>query len=92
VVCRECQIPFHQTYNPFQACPVNKCRQGEYLHQRDDDNPETVRARFKTFYGQTAPLIDYYKEAGLLIEIDGEADVDTITERMLRPIRQLRGE
>jgi adenylate kinase len=92
VVCRECQIPFHQTYNPFQTCPVDKCRQGEYLYQRDDDNPETVRARLKTFYGQTAPLIDYYKEVNLLIEIDGEAGVDKITERILRPIRQLKGE
>ena len=64
IICKECQTPFHQVFNPFKNCPYNKCT-GEYLYQRDDDKPETVRARLETFHRQTEPLISYYREAGL---------------------------
>jgi len=89
IICKECQTPFHKIFNPFKSCPFNKC-EGEYLYQRDDDNPETVRARLKTFYGQTAPLIDYYGTAGLLIEIEGEGDVSEITAKVLDAARSLQ--
>ena len=56
IICRECQTPFHKTFNPFQNCPFQKC-EGEFLYQRDDDKPETVRARLETFHRQTEPLI-----------------------------------
>ena len=82
LICRECQTPFHKEFNPFKRCPFNKC-QGEYLYQRDDDKPETIRARLVTFYNQTAPLIDYYRQAGLLIEVEGEGNVAEVTARTL---------
>lgn len=88
IICRECQTPFHKVFNPFKQCPFGKC-QGEYLYQRDDDNPNTVRARLQTYHRQTAPLIDYYKAAGLLVEIEGEGDVAQITARVLAAARQL---
>ena len=88
IICKECQTPFHKIFNPFKSCPFNKC-EGEYLYQRDDDNPETVRARLKTFYGQTAPLIEYYRTAGLLIEIEGEGDVSEVTAKVLDAARNL---
>ena len=70
LVCRNCQTPYHMTFNPPQVVGVCDICQGE-LYQRADDNPETIRARLKTYHAQTVPLIDYYKIAGLLIEIDG---------------------
>jgi adenylate kinase len=88
LICRECQATFHVVYNPFETCPYNKC-EGEYLYQRDDDKPETVRARLKTYHNQTAPLIDYYRDAGLLVEVDGEGDVSEVTERTLAAARSL---
>lgn len=91
LICRECQVPFHKVYNPFKACPYNKC-QGEYLYQRDDDKPETVRARLKTFQEQTAPLIEYYRRANLLITIPGENPVDEVTRIILDEVRSLRTE
>jgi len=42
-----------------------------------------VRARLKTFHTQTAPLIGYYKDAGVLVEIDGEGDVSAVTARTM---------
>src|SRR5262245_19895776 len=59
LICRECQVPFHRTANPFVACPHGRCA-GEHLYQRTDDSPETVRARLVTYHKQTAPVIDYY--------------------------------
>lgn len=88
MICRECQTPFHKIHHPFKTCPYNRC-QGEYLYQRDDDKPETVQARLKTFHGQTAPLINYYTKAGLLTKIDGEAEASEITARMLVAIEAL---
>jgi adenylate kinase len=88
IICKECQTPFHKVFNPFKSCPYNKCH-GEYLYQRDDDRPETVRARLKTFHRQTEPLINYYQEAGLLVDVDGEGEVAAITERMLAAAESL---
>lgn len=88
IICKECQTPFHKIFNPFQRCPYNKCA-GEYLYQRDDDKPETVRARLETYHTQTAPLIDYYDQAGLLIEIEGEGEVSEITKRTLAAVQRL---
>lgn len=89
LICRECQTPFHKIYNPFKSCPYNKCH-GQYLYQRDDDKPETVRARLKTFHQQTAPLVDYYRQAGLLIEIDGEGEVAEVTKKILAAAERLK--
>src|SRR4029453_4116893 len=56
LICRECQVPFHRTANPFQTCPHGRCA-GEHLYQRTDDAPETVRARLVTFHRHTEPVI-----------------------------------
>jgi adenylate kinase len=88
VICRECQTPFHKIFNPFQTCPFDKCT-GEHLYQRDDDKPETVKARLETYHTQTAPVLDYYKQAGLMIEINGEGSVKEITQQILQAITQL---
>lgn len=88
LICRECQTPFHKEFNPFTKCPFDKCN-GEYLYQREDDKPETVRARLRTYYEQTSPLIDYYQKAGLLITINGEKAIDEVTQDILEAVRQL---
>jgi len=81
VICRECQRPFHRIFNPFQTCPESRC-QGEFLYQRDDDKPETVRARLETFHAQTRPLIDHFEERDLLDRIDGLGSLDDVTSRI----------
>ena len=52
------------------------------LFQRPDDNEATVAERLKVYDGQTRPLIDFYREQGLLREIDGEGELDEVTERL----------
>jgi len=77
VICRECQATFHKTFNPFHTCPHGKC-QGEYLYQRDDDRPETVRSRLKVFWEQTSPLVDYYRNKGVLVEVNGDQPMEAV--------------
>jgi adenylate kinase len=65
-VC-SCGESYHvSTLNGETHC--KKC--GKELYQREDDNPQTVGARLETYFSQTAPLINYYKEQGKLVTID----------------------
>ncbi|MGD9100320.1 MAG: adenylate kinase [Anaerolineae bacterium] len=77
LICRECQATFHKLFNPFQICPHNKC-QGEHLYQRDDDKAETVRSRLGVYQEQTSPLIDYYRDRGVLVEVDGDQSLEAV--------------
>jgi len=75
-LCRLCQAPYTRLGdNGPTSC--TKCP-GE-LYQRSDDQPETVKARLKVYFSETAPLISYYQNQGKLCEIDGEGAIDTIT-------------
>jgi len=76
-ICRKCQAPFHVDFNPFRSCPYNKCH-GEYLYQRDDDKPQTVRSRLKVYWEQTSPLISYYRDTGVLVEINGDQAIEAV--------------
>ena len=89
-ICRACQTPFHTKFKPPAKEGICDVCGGE-LYQRDDDKPETVRARLGTFHKQTAPLIDFYTEAGLLTEVDGEGEVAEVTERVIATIKEMAG-
>ncbi len=78
-ICRSCQHTFHKMFNPFQTCPYDRC-EGEHLYQREDDKPEVVGARLDTYNENTAPLIDYYDNLGLLVRIDGMQDIEKVTQ------------
>jgi adenylate kinase len=88
LICRNCQTPYHKQFKPPKKPDVcDNC--GGALYQRDDDNPNTVRARLRTFHGQTEPLIEYYDKAGLLHEISGEGEVSQVVERSVSAARNL---
>ena len=86
MICRACQSPYHQLFKPPRQTGICDSCRGE-LYQRADDNPTTVRARLVTFHGQTEPLIAYYRQAGLLHEIDGEGALAEINARSLAALR-----
>ena len=88
LICRECQVPFHRTAKPFRVCPVGRCN-GEHLHQRPDDAPDTVRARLATYHRQTAPVIDYYRLIDLLITVPGDGPIEAVTRVTLDAVRHL---
>ena len=77
--CVNCGATYHVEFNPPKkegVCDV--C--GEKLILRDDDKPETVQNRLTVYHEQTQPLIDYYKKAGVLAEVDGTQDMDKVFE------------
>ena len=59
---------------------------GGELIQRKDDNIETVENRINVYEEQTAPLIGYYKEAGSLVDFDGEASLDEVFDAIVQAI------
>jgi adenylate kinase len=77
--CRNCQTPYHEINSPPKV--AGRCdRCGGELYQRPDDSPETVRKRLEVYFAETAPLIDYYKQAGKLVEINGEGEIGKVRE------------
>jgi adenylate kinase len=79
-ICFSCQTPYHIKFHPSKTSGVcDKC--GGKLYQREDDKPDAVRARLKTFHKQTEPLIERYRREGLLITLDGEGDINSIAQR-----------
>lgn len=81
-VCKTCGSSYHVKYNPPKEDGVCDKDQGPLI-QRDDDTEATVKTRIKVYFEQTAPLIDYYKAQGLLDNIDGKEDIDTIRKEIV---------
>ena len=79
----KCGQTYHIVYNPPKkenVCDV--C--GEALVLRDDDKPETVKKRLDVYHDQTQPLIDYYKAAGVLAEVDGTKDLEAVFQDIVK--------
>jgi adenylate kinase len=86
--CRACGAMYHQLFSPPQAEGVcDRC--GGELYQRPDDTPETQKHRIQVYFEQTAPLIDYYRERGLLAEVDGRPGIDEIQAELVSIVQGL---
>lgn len=79
-MCPDCGAAYHVSMYAEPTC--RKC--SGKLYQRDDDREETVMNRLKVYTEKTAPLIAYYEAAGKLVTVDGDANVDTVTESILK--------
>ena len=83
--CRQCGSVYHERFQPPRE--AGRCDQcGGELYQREDDKPETARRRLEVYAQQTAPLIDYYRERGKLVEIDGHKSVEEVAENLLAAV------
>jgi len=80
-LCRNCQSPYHVVSAPPQREGVcDKC--GGELYQRVDDSDATVRNRLQVYETQTSPLLDYYRQRGLLRTVSGEGAVEKIRQAL----------
>ncbi len=87
--CRAQGHIYHSLYNPPKIAGV--CDEdGSELYQRDDDQPATVERRIRVYLEQTSPLIAHYRQAGLLVEVDGTQPIEHVTQDLLAAI-QLEG-
>ncbi len=76
---------YHEKHNPPKM--AGKCDvDGSELYQRDDDKPATVENRIRVYMAQTSPLIEYYRNKGLLAEIDGMQPIDDVTADLMAAI------
>lgn len=75
--CVGCGATYHIVYNPTKEEGICDTCGGELI-LRDDDKPETVENRLKVYHEQTQPLIDFYKNKGVLAEVDGTVDMDDV--------------
>jgi adenylate kinase len=83
--CRECGSMYHIIYDPpTNAAHCNKCH-GE-LYQRDDDHEDIVRSRLDVYDQQTAPLLRYYRDRGVMMEVDGTGGREAVLDRIRQGI------
>jgi len=83
--CPVCGRVYHELYNPpreLYICDDDTAK----LYQRDDDRAETVEKRIRVYMEQTEPLIEYYKDAGTLRQIDGTRTIDEVTFELLETL------
>ncbi len=85
--CRRCGRVWHVTFDPPSRPDICDDCGGE-LFQRDDDREETIRHRIDVYQQQTAPLIAFYADEGILLGIDATGPVDEITDRALNALRR----
>lgn len=85
--CRSCGEAYHLLYSaPRKDGVCDKC--GAALYQRDDDKEETIKRRLQVYQSETAPLISYYQDRGLLREIAGQGEIGEIFERICRVLEK----
>ena len=86
-VCPLCGAPYHvDRLNGETVCRAD----GTPLIQRDDDKAETVLNRLAVYHQKTAPLIDHYREAGLLKNIGGGLSLEEISEEIFRTLEAIQ--
>ena len=84
-ICRDCQTPYHeQSSQPARAGRCDRC--GGELYQREDDKAEVVDKRIQVYVRETEPVVDYYRQANKLKEIDGEGSVTEVGEALIAAV------
>ncbi len=77
--CANCGKGYHDTFErPKEEGVCDRCGSTAFT-RRADDNPETVRERLNAYHAETAPLLPYYAEKGILKTIDGMVEIEQVT-------------
>jgi adenylate kinase len=88
--CHNCGHIWHVDFDPPSKEGIcDHC--GGTLFQRDDDKEETIKHRLEVYAAQTAPLVAFYAERGLLVGIDATGPVDDVTERAIEALHRYGG-
>ena len=85
--CTKCGHVFHLLFDPPQVegvCDFD----GSPLYQREDDTEETQKHRIEVYFESTTPLLDYYRQRGLLAEVNGEQSIEGVQSDLAATIRK----
>ena len=85
--CRTCGASYHERYHRPRIEGVCDVCGGTDLVHRADDRPEAVATRLAAYRNQTAPILPYYRERGILRTVDGMADIDEVTRQIETVLR-----
>jgi len=85
--CRTCGASFHERHHRPRIEGVCDVCGGTDLVHRADDRPEAIATRLAAYRNQTAPLLPYYRERGVLRTVDGMADIDEVTRQIETVLR-----
>ncbi|MAZ04516.1 MAG: adenylate kinase [Sneathiella sp.] len=87
--CAKCGAGYHDKFlKPAVEGVCDKCGGTEFT-RRSDDNAETVISRLQAYHDQTAPLLPYYRNKGVLKQVDGMAGIDEVTAEMEAALRSI---
>ena len=87
-MCKANGHVYHEVHNPPRqagVCDID----GSELYQRDDDEPETVAMRIRVYLKQTAPLIELFEGKGLLHRVNGDQEIEAVTESLHKAIAEM---
>lgn len=87
-ICKKCGAVYHLAIKKSKIDGVCDHCEGQ-LMQRDDDREETVRKRLQVYTEQTKPLIRYYQEAGLLLSVNGDQDINRVYQDIVNALGAL---
>lgn len=87
-VCTGCGASFHVTNNPPKTEGICDLCGGE-LVQRKDDKKETVAQRIEVYKKQTEPLVNYYKDKGILKTVDGTLEIEEVFKSIVRVLKEI---
>lgn len=88
-ICPACGTVYNLLSNPPKV--AGKCdKDDSVLGQREDDKPATVKRRLDVYHTQTAPLIDFYRAARLLRQVDGEQSIAQVETAIVKLVQRLR--
>ena len=79
-ICRSCRAP-HAIGEGEEGKKCDNC--GGELYQRDDDAPVAVKKRIEVYNAQTIPVLDFYRDRGVLVDISGDGTVDEVNKQVL---------
>jgi adenylate kinase len=80
--CAGCGMGYHDRFKQTkQAGVCDVCGSTEFT-RRDDDNEATVRRRLEAYHAQTEPILPYYEQKGVLVAVDGMADIDEVARQI----------
>jgi adenylate kinase len=86
MVCRGCGANYHKVFNKPKSEGVCDSCSGE-IYTREDDKEESIKKRLVVYREQTAPLIDYYRKKGVLIDVDARPNVDEVVNNFKKAIK-----
>lgn len=81
--CADCGNVYHDTFNPTNQPGICDNCGSSSMKRRADDNEETVMSRLSAYHNQTSPLADWYAERGIFHKIDGDREIDIISQNIL---------